>query len=281
MKITIAISTYNRKNILKDVVKSLELVQKIEQCNIRVYDDCSNEFSINDLKEIFSFSKEIIVRERNMGADINMYQMYKDFLNTDDDIFIQADSDLIFDKDLINFVIESINKTDGIMSLYNSKKHKKIQAIGEFVIKKDLGGAGTVFKREILQEIIREVPCNNCYDWAWSNFLVKKGIKLYCSKRSYFQHIGFYGQNCNGINFDYGLNFKDLSETNQLILNKVYKKYFQNMTEQKDLKIVLRYIIKIIKNSMINCIEKIFGVNVVLYFFNIKGKMKRKEWLCK
>lgn len=116
MKITVGITTFNRKNYLVKLQQSLSMSHNINSCNIRIYDDCSNEFSIRDLKRLFPNALEIIRRDRNVGADRNMRQMYVDFLKTNDDILVTMDSDLICRPDWIDFTEKHFYYTGGIMS---------------------------------------------------------------------------------------------------------------------------------------------------------------------
>lgn len=101
MKICIGITSYNRIGILKKMKNSLCASEGLEYCNIRIYDDCSNEYDSKYLKKIFPNVTEIIRRKRNIGACRNMRQMYVDFLKTKDELLIAADSDLIFNPEWV------------------------------------------------------------------------------------------------------------------------------------------------------------------------------------
>lgn len=46
MKLYIGVTTYNRKDIVQYNAKSLLQVDKIENCEIHVFDDCSNEYNM-------------------------------------------------------------------------------------------------------------------------------------------------------------------------------------------------------------------------------------------
>ena len=52
MKLYIGVTTYNRKDIVQYNAKSLLQVDKIENCEIHVFDDCSNEYNMKFLKKI-------------------------------------------------------------------------------------------------------------------------------------------------------------------------------------------------------------------------------------
>lgn len=227
--ITIGIATFNRPALLKAMRDSLYASSRVEDCNIRVYDDCSTEFDNEYLREVFHSAADIVRRENNLKSDANLRQMYVDFLNTGDEIFIEADSDLIFDPGWLLFVNEIFEHTDGIVSLYNSVLHESVRETlvqnHPFEEKMHMGSAGVVFHRRILEEIVNEFPDPYSYDCRWSRYLRKKNVRLLVSKRSYVQHIGLHGQNCDGSRtLEFGLNFEPKTEANKDVLIDYYER---------------------------------------------------------
>lgn len=221
--ITVGVTTFNRLHYLRKMSKSLYASVDCKKLHIRIYDDNSNEINQHNLQKVIPFATEIIVRERTLKADMNMYKMYKDFLETDDEIFINADSDLIFRPDWLAMVEKYLPQTDGVLSIYNSNKHEFIQSpVDGLGFKSSLGAAGVVMNREIVSMIIDSIPKEKVkgFDWQWSAILQNKGIKLACLEQSYIQHIGIQGQNNKGMlhEFDYGLNFLPISEINQRVM---------------------------------------------------------------
>lgn len=167
--------------------------------------------------------------------------MYEDFLKTDDEIFINADSDLIYRPGWLDIAEQLLPQTDGLLSLYNSRKHPFIQQVNEQLgIKAHLGSAGTIFNREIAQYIVDNIPLNDSkdLDWKWSELLQQKKIRLFCTTESYIQHIGILGQNNNAfLGFDHGLNFLPENETNQRIMGEFIDELLtenQNFFKQKE-----------------------------------------------
>jgi hypothetical protein len=233
MKFCIGITTYNRLELIERMSKSLSLSNEIDVCNIRVYDDKSIEFNLNEIKKVFPTANQIIVRDKNLGADRNMYQMFVDFLNTTDDYLFVADSDLIFHPDW--FVFFKKHSELDVLSLYNSVSHESIsnEKSGniEIIHKEHVGAAGTIFKRHIIQKIIQNVPPSRSYDWDWSKFLIKEGYNLNVSNKSYVQHVGIIGTNNDGgAVVDFGLNFYPGNTLNESYLID----FFQNALISKD-----------------------------------------------
>ncbi len=212
--ITIGITTYNRLDILKIMAKSLQEVEGLEKCNIRIYDDASTEYGINTLKDLFPNAKSIKRNKTNLKADGNMYNMYKDFLDSGDKILINTDSDLIFSNNCINQGLKIFNQTNGILSLYNSIVIKGGR-INEFLLEKPyIGAAGTILSRECIEKILDKFSLADIdsdlpfFDWRWCRYLREIGHNIYCVKKSLVQHIGFSGQNSSNMLFDYGEGFK-------------------------------------------------------------------------
>lgn len=268
-KITVGITTYNRKNILK--IFSLLLSKQIfENINIRIYDDHSSEYNEEFLREVFPYAKEIIRRDKNFKADKNMYYMYKDFLKTKDDYLLQLDSDMLIGTNFFKNILilcDEIIKEEGVYSLYNSNNHeysiKNIKNIEEefFYLKKHIGGACVLFPRKVIEKIIDNIEIENQdysnFDWRWSKYLFENNIPIYVSKNSYVQHIGMGGQNNSCIkNLDIGENFiglESIEGANFLIkyyedLIKEHRNFIKNLTFLEYLKIKYKqnkYILKI------------------------------------
>ena len=109
--VTIGITTYNRRKILEMMASSLYSSDLSFPHNIRIYDDCSTEYGIDELRKIFPTAASISVNHGNIKADQNIFQMHKDFLNTSDTYLFNADSDLLFTKNWLNAALDLIKKT--------------------------------------------------------------------------------------------------------------------------------------------------------------------------
>jgi len=267
--ITIAIPTYNRLNFLKIMATSLYNSDLSIPYNIRVYDDCSTEYGLDELKHVFPNAASIKIYNRNLKADLNMFYFYKDFLNSSDEYLFNADSDIIFNKKWLLNGLELLKKTDGVLSLFNATSHNVKEIIDStFCIKETVGAAGTLFTRKRVEEIVNNfsnLPESklHSFDWKWSEYLNQNNIRIFCTNNSLVQHIGYYGQNIyiryrgNKLIktkkpfFDYGRNFMvDSLETGQII-NDIFENFIdQNKEEDERIK-------KILSKGPIGIIEKI------------------------
>lgn len=235
MMITIGITTYNRLSILKKMAQSLYESNLIYPYNIRVYDDLSTEFSIDELSSMFPHATTIHRHRSNIGPDKNMYYMYKDFLLSDDQYFFNADADLIFSKKWMELSIELLKNTDGVLSIFNTKNHLSVAKKNSLCEKMDIGAAGTLFKREHIQKIVDHFKTRendiHVFDWQWNKFLNENGVRLYSTEMSLVQHIGFDGNNSSKCNFDYGSGFIVDSLNNGQILNDLFEEYIMASTQ--------------------------------------------------
>lgn len=240
---TLAISTYNRKNEVIQMAKSLKNLEMPDDINIRIYDDKSSEYGKEFLEELFP-NAEINIREKNLKADRNMREIHKDFLKTRDDILIQVDSDVIYNKDFFKIIdnILSGKKSENIFSLYNSISHKEIENSEieikniKFIEKKTIGGLCVIFpNRKIIEKIIENVPEGEAYDWRWSKYLLKNNKKIYVSQKSYIQHIGgLKGQNNNcDLNIDFGKQFIASNKNDLEFIENYEKKIVEEIMENR------------------------------------------------
>lgn len=246
MKIMLAMATYNRKSVLNQCILSLSKLKDLSRVDLFIFDDKSTEYDFDYLSKIIPFAKEIIVREKNLKADKNMYQMYLDFLKRDYDYLLQVDSDMLFHQDFFQLVekIASFSGSDKVYSFYNSNNHKflfdKPNTNIEGVIfgnKEDIGGACVLFHRKAVEIIVENLQIINesdfvNYDYRWSKCLIKNGFSILVSEISYLQHIGFIGQNNDGIKgLDIGYNFTPTNNEDRDFLFRQYENIISNYTK--------------------------------------------------
>jgi hypothetical protein len=179
-----------------------------------------------------------------------MYLFYKDFLASSDEFLFNADSDLIFNRQWLRRALEIIHKTDGILSVFNATSHPAKEIVNdELCIKETIGAAGTLFRRDRIEEIINNFSLSKkpeivSFDWKWSKYFNDHNVRIYCANNSLVQHIGYYGQNSVlkhrktiKTYFDYGRNFVvDTIETGKII-NDIFEQ-FNDQNRLEDERIV-------------------------------------------
>ena len=230
--ITIGIPTYNRKEILKMMASSLNNSGINIPHQIRIYDDCSTEFGVDALRKLFPSAASIKVNKANLRADENILDMYRDFLNTEDSYFFNADSDLIFSFDWLNRALQLMERTSGVLTLLNANLHSSFKDVDEdLCLKKTIGSAGTLFQRERIMQLIdfmNKSGSKKSLDWQFSKCFNEMNVPIYCVKNSLVQHIGYVGQN-SFFFFDYGRNFRVESREQGQIINDILENYIDEI----------------------------------------------------
>jgi hypothetical protein len=240
--------------LVKIMAESLYASSPLNSCNIRVYDDCSTEYGMDDLKKIFPTAASIKRNAHNIKADKNMYQIFADFLTSANDYFFIADSDLIFCHDWLSIALPLMRETNGILSLFNSVAHPVEKIVNEdLCIKKHIGAAGTLFTRNRVEELMEQFPNIDRvkgFDWQWSEYFCDKNIPIYCVNDSLIQHIGYTGQNVSAF-FDYGRNFSLDSVLQGQVINDVFEKFLTGQLKERERLFKL-------DNSLLYHLRKIF-----------------------
>lgn len=239
----VGICTYNRKDILEYASRSFRDINGIEEANVKIYDDCSTEFDKNYLKQKYPMASEIIVNEKNVGANFNTRKMLADFANSKNDYLFIADSDLVFNKDILFHIEKGIDELESqkkivVFSLFNAHTHPIIEDFSEdFVIKKDVGSAGTIISKEAVKIFIDKYYSEmRPFDGFYCNVLREAGAQIFCSKNSYVQHIGIIGQNSFLDSVDMGINFKvDTINNAEAIIDVMQKAFVWNEIDIEDM----------------------------------------------
>ncbi|MFT9051567.1 glycosyltransferase family 2 protein [Liquorilactobacillus nagelii] len=223
--LTIGITTHDRIEDLKRMARSLYKSNLSIPYNISIYDDASTEFDSIFLKKIFKNANVIHRNSKIVGADRNSYLMYQNFLQSDDEFFFNADSDLIFRKDWLEKGMNLLKETDGILTLFNSSMLSGINTLGNVIEKKRVGAAGVLMTRKIVETIMSNFDYYSIngkvpqFDMKWCDILNENNIKIYSVCKSLVQHIGLAGQNSNFNFFEYGIGFEVDSKYQGQIFN--------------------------------------------------------------
>ncbi len=278
MKISISVPTYNRFENLLILSKCFQHVKHIEKHHLRIYDDESTTFSLHEIQKVFPSAKQIIRNVRNLGADRNLYSLMVDFLKSDDDVLFVCDSDLIMHPECLWFIENTIDKTEGIMSVYNSARHPSYDiADNDFLLKKSIGAAGSVFTRKMIEQVIQAVPEKfaNYWDWAISFYLQSISKKIYVSKQSFVQHIGIKGENNTILSLDYGINYQPQTALEKEQLSDFYKVFFQQYTSISPAHIGIHYLRRKVVKKIHEMIFALFGYRFVLTVLTLRKKQKK------
>lgn len=236
--------------MLEKSAKSLKEITGYGGIHIRIYDDCSSEYGEAYLRQLFPEAETIIVHKKNHGADENTSMMYEDFLKSGDDILFNADSDILYHKDILRYLIWAIGHSDGFVTLLNVPSHPAVAREGNGMLRKEVvGAAGCCLTRRAVRLSLKGVRSRkSSFDTKMCVCLRERGIRILCTEKSYVQHIGVAGQNSDFFSFDYGLGFDCGSLLNAQIIEEAFESYVSSIYAFKQSRI-----------------GKLYGVFITLY----------------
>jgi glycosyltransferase involved in cell wall biosynthesis len=216
--LTIGITTFNRRTVLETVARSLAQVNRLEQAHLWVLDDCSQEFDADFLQRLFPRASVFRANQNSGGADYAMHRLFRHFVENGSGYLLNLDADLLASRSLIDQclrIIEASRPGPRLFSLFNTASHPIIGTDGEYLVKRSVGAAGTLWEHGLLADVLRHVPASRKFDWDWSAYLTQRGVPIRVTPRSYVQHIGRIGQNSQSFTrMDHGEQFDDYQGEN-------------------------------------------------------------------
>jgi hypothetical protein len=119
----------------------------------------------------------------------------------------------------LQLAVPLLPQTDGILSLFNPPSHAATGYRGAFVLKNTIGSAASFWRRDVVEKMLANVPTGEGWDWRFCDFLRDAGYRIYVTRHSLVQHVGFgVGQNSDVSKGDYGIGFSDSSCQNGYFL---------------------------------------------------------------
>jgi hypothetical protein len=237
--LTIGITTFNRRQVLEQVAQSLAQVDGLEHAHVWVLDDCSEEFGADFLQRLFPQAEVFRASEHSGGADQAMVRLFQRFVATGSGYLLNLDADLLASRGVVDRCLRIIGSAatasrPGLFSLFNAASHPAIGTEGEFLLKRSVGAAGTLWEHGLLAEVLRNVPVSRKFDWDWSAYLTRQAIPIRVTRQSYVQHIGRIGQHSRSLaGMDHGLAFEGYEEHNLAVFfDHTHEALVQMLTEQ-------------------------------------------------
>ncbi len=209
-KIMIGIPMKNRRGYVKFHAKILTQYNKIDSKDIFIFDDFSDEYGEEELRNWYGKDIHYFRSEKALGADGNTRLLFNEFLKSEYDILLTLDSDLLMKNNWKEFIHDNIDES-GVISLYHSKAphHKTTDCNGKRCRKHSMGNAAAVMTKDIVRNMLKEHNNYQNFDWGWVEYFKKHGIHMYVPQNSIVMHYGKVGQNndCENVlevakNFD-------------------------------------------------------------------------------
>lgn len=209
-----ALTTYNRLNILTLSLESLVQCEFPPDSHLIVSDDCSSPDVQKFIKDTFSkpiknLDVKLIFNKINVGCDRNMVRVIREcFLKSNDKFVISIDSDAIYNPRWIHKLLsakEQIKENIGMLGVFNTTNHSVVGDYNEdILIKESLGGFAVLLNKDVFLH-----PSLNFQSWDWSYVMLCGRLKyrIFCTKKSYAEHIGVIGTHSEHGGGDQATNF--------------------------------------------------------------------------
>jgi hypothetical protein len=214
----IAIPTYDRLPELIACLTCLREARGLDRYRIFIRDDASTKFGPDELAQLMPLAERIDRNAVNCGPDLNQVRLLRDCIAAGARRVIVLDSDMIVSPAALDFAERAFERTDGVLSLYNSQHHREVRGIDEELVeKRSIGGAATCWGAALLASVLDGLgTVRGAYDtWDWQAVYLLRAMRrrMIVSRRSYAQHLGISGQNNRRFgSIDYGSGF--VIETN-------------------------------------------------------------------
>lgn len=191
-RIAVVIPTYNRVGYVRLCANALS--KTIDHKDVYVFDDHSDQFSIDDLKSWFE-TTNVRQNEKRLKPDKQARAIVEWFIETDYDWLVTLDSDLIVRPDWFAKFEHHLKKTQGIVSLYHSgnRNHPTGKCTDGLCEMKTLGNAGVAWSKSLAKRMLSAMKNRDGFDWGWTNWLQKQGIPQYAFEDSLVLHVGMHG----------------------------------------------------------------------------------------
>jgi GT2 family glycosyltransferase len=157
--LTIGITTFNRRPLLQTMAAALAQVRHLDSARILVLDDCSQEFDVDALRQLFPGADVHRAAEHSGAADYAMHRLFERFVRTGSGYLLVLDSDLLSSRNLVDRcgrIIEAdrINAQPCLYSVFNTASHRTLRVEGSFAIKHTVGAAGTLWRHSLLADVL-------------------------------------------------------------------------------------------------------------------------------
>tara|TARA_B100000029_G_C17480051_1_gene925216 strand:+ start:38 stop:793 length:756 start_codon:yes stop_codon:yes gene_type:complete len=202
LKIFIALSTFNRKNITKLCLENLkEIIHKDKHSKLAIYDDASHKYDIEFLKK---YSSHVLRFRTTGGIERSRARSFRDFeyIFKNFDLLYITDNDTIHDPDFLSVLREIYNLSAvnfekkmpiGLFnSIFHSDPKNIIQNDNLLSIRKTCPGVSQCYDRSMVTKILDFLNKNPVYetlygfDYHWPASL---GVPFIQSNVSYVEHF--------------------------------------------------------------------------------------------
>lgn len=207
LRLMIAITVFNRREYTQYSAAVLRSQYGVRDDDIYVFDDGSTVFSRMDLKQWYGEGCTVITGGHKGPDKLIRHSVEYMLSKTSYDAILLLDSDLILQPTWYAYVQRNLPRTDGVLSLYNSRAHKTISCSNSLCVKDAIGSAGIVMRRDVISHMLSHNR-NPLFDWGFSSYFQSAHIRLLVPERSMACHFGVVGEHSKaGMLYDRAVSF--------------------------------------------------------------------------
>lgn len=195
-KILVIIPTFDRKDLIELTSSYLRKTSFDPlRYSFLISDDCSTEYGLAFLESVYADlpNARFMKTSRNSGPVAHMWVLLKFFVNSAFDKLFILDSDLIVHPSCAQRIAEFDDEL--VSSLYNSCFHEIGRSCGAYCTKADIGWAGALLDKGIVQEMFNLFGSSPFDDWALSEVAQRRNWTIKVCTPSAIEHIGVFGTN--------------------------------------------------------------------------------------
>ena len=208
MSVLVAIAVHERAPLVRLCLPTVAELLLPPDSEIVVFDDASKSFDVAALIAEIGLTATLQRAAFRLGPDAMIYFVWSHFLASRHTELLFLDSDLIINPNALLQGLAHLAAFPGLLSLYNSRRHPAFGESGPLALKSILGNAGTLWRRDLVQQVKGALAAGQYIDDRYSRFLTANNVPLAATSKSLVQHLGIGGTNNTYLgDFDHGLNF--------------------------------------------------------------------------
>ena len=198
-KILAVIPTFNRGELIALTSAYLRRIPfDPGSFSFLISDDCSTEYGLGFLRDAYATlpNASFARTSRNAGAAAHMWVLLKHFAGMACEKILILDSDLVVHARCLACV-EAFDDAP-IASLYNSRLHAIESSHDGYCTKRDIGWAGALIARGVIEELLQQHGNKPFDDWALRDYASSRQVPIKVCTPSAIEHIGVSGANSFG-----------------------------------------------------------------------------------
>ena len=195
MSVLIAIPAHERERLVRFCLATVARMERPAGSELLLIDDACRTFDPVAAAADAGLTVTLQRHGFRVGADATTWLAMTRLGSSEHSHLLFVDSDMVVNTTALSDGLALLAHYDGLLSLYNSMMHEGLESEGEIVRKRALGNAGTLWRRDLVELVLKGLPPGAYLDDRYCTFLGERGIPVASVARSRMQHLGFEGSN--------------------------------------------------------------------------------------